>query len=717
MDDDSPGVNAEPKREAPPPPPRSASPVAEKKTVPAPKKPALPTKNKNLEEVDGVGAGALAAAGDHAAADVDAASTWAPSTPAPFAFLADVFESVADDTKRLVIAHKLTTAFRAVIRTTPADLLPAVCLCVNRVAPAHAGVELGVGDATLVRALAEATGRTEARVKAELATEGDLGKVAAAARATQRTMFKMAPLTIAGVHAAFRAIALTAGAGSAEKKRGLIKKLLAAAGEREAGYIVRGLQGKLRIGLAEQTVLTALAAAVELETGGAALDGGALANRLERAAAAVKRAYSQCPSYDELVPALLDVGCARVGERVTFTPGVPVKPMLAKPTAGVGEVLDRAAGGLIVAEYKYDGERAQVHVLPAIEEQDGGGASSSPSSSLSRVRIYSRNSENTTGKYPDVAAAVLAALAPGVTSLVLDCEVVAVDAATRAQIQPFQILSTRKRGDVALDKITVPVCLFPFDCLYKNGEPLLDAPLSERRAAMRASLVETPGRVQLAIGADCADVDAMAAFLDEAVAAGTEGLIVKALNSTYEPSRRSLHWLKLKKDYLDGVGDTFDVVVIGAWKGRGKRTGVYGAFLLAVYDDDKEEYQSISKIGTGFSEVQLAEAEAALAPHEIAGPRPYYAFPDSLAPDAWFAPHLVWEVKAADLSVSPAHKAAFGCIEAGKGISIRFPRLLRVRDDKRPEDATSADQVADMYKRQTLAQKAGGGKDGDDDFY
>lgn len=689
-------------------PSASASPVPKKPA--AAKKPAAVKASKHLEKVDGVGAGALAAAADHAAADVDAAVAWPKGEPVPFAFLADVFESVADDTKRFTIAHKLTTALRAVIRTTPGDLLPTVCLCVNKVAPAHAGLELGIGDATLIRALAEATGRTEARVKADLEATGDLGKVAASARAMQRTMFKLPPLTVASVHAGFRGIALTSGAKSAEKKRGLIKKLLAASGEMEAGYIVRGLQGRLRIGLAEQTVLTALAAAVEMEgVGGAALDGGALANRLERAAAAVKRAYSQCPSYDELVPALLTVGCARVGELVRFTPGVPVKPMLAKPTAGVGEVLDRAAGGAIVAEYKYDGERAQVHVLPVC----AGGAAGA----ASRVRIYSRNSENTTGKYPDVAAAVLAALAPGVTSLVLDCEVVAVDAATRTKIQPFQILSTRKRGDVTLDKITVPVCLFPFDCIYKNGEPLLDAPLAQRRDAMRSALVETPGRVQLAIGADCSDVDAMAAFLDEAVAAGTEGLIVKALDSTYEPSRRSLHWLKLKKDYLDGVGDTFDVVVIGAWHGRGKRTGVYGAFLLAIYDDDKEEYQSISKIGTGFSEAQLADAAATLADHEIGAPRPYYAFPDTITPDVWFAPHLVWEVKAADLSVSPAHKAAFGCIEAGKGISIRFPRLVRVRDDKRPEDATTADQVADMYKRQTLAQKAGGGKDGDDDFY
>ena len=419
----------------------------------------------------------------------------------------------------------------------------------------------------------------------------------------------------------------------------------------------------------------------------------------------MKRAFCECPSYDELVPALLEVGPARVNERVKFTPGVPVKPMLAKPATAASEVLDRAAGGVITAEYKYDGERAQVHVLEGVGE--GGGRKV--------VRIYSRNSEDTTGKYPDVAAAVVAALAPSTRTAVFDAEVVAVDAADRARILPFQVLSTRKRGDVDAKDVSVPVCLFAFDCLYLNGVPLLDKPLPERAAALASALVEAPGHVQFAVGARPSGVDDLAAFLDEAVAAGTEGLIVKTATSTYEPSKRSVNWLKLKKDYLDGVGDTFDVVVIGAWHGRGKRTGVYGAFLLAIHDGERDEYASICKVGTGFSEAVLSETAERLAPHVIPGPRPYYAFPDTLAPDVWFEPALVWEVKAADLSVSPVHKAAMGSIEPGKGVSIRFPRLVRVRDDKRPEDATSAEQVADMYRRQALCQKGRAAEE--DDYY
>jgi len=193
--------------------------------------------------------------------------------------------------------------------------------------------------------------------------------------------------------------------------------------------------------------------------------------------------------------------------------------------------------------------------------------------------------------------------------------------------------------------------------------------------------------------------------------------------------------IRLQQDYLDGVGDTFDVVVLGAWHGRGKRTGVFGAFLLAVYDARSETYQSISKIGTGFREEQLESIAGRLSSHVISGPRPYYSFGETLTPDVWFEPAVVWEVKAADLSVSPVHKAAVGLVDRGKGISIRFPRLVRERDDKKPEQATSAAQVADMYRRQALAMNqaevennngekrngggagGGGGGNDDDDYY
>lgn len=670
------------------------------KQAPAGKKKTSKKAAAGSSAVEGVGTGALAAAKLAVTVDVKKLVTWKEGAPVPYAFLAETFETIATTSKRLEIISALTSAFRAILAGTPGDLLPVVYLCTNRVAPAHAGIELGVGDAILIKALASATGRKESSIKSDYETSGDLGSVAASCRSAQRTLFTPAPLTIAAVLKTFREIAKESGQSSQERKKGLISKLLVASKGCEPGYIMRSLQAKLRIGLAEQSVLVAIAHAVLLHKEGAKDKDGKLADRLEQASQAVKAAYSECPSYDMLIPALLDHPLSELAAHVHFMPGVPVKPMLAKPTTGVGEVLDKFTDCEFTCEYKYDGERVQIHVL------DGG----------KTVHIYSRNAEDMTPRYPDILARLPSWLAPGTDSIVIDGEAVAWDP-EKAKILPFQVLSTRARKEVALADVKVQVCVYAFDCLYHNGASLLHEPLTKRRQLLHDSLVEVPGQLAQATTKISNDVEELEAFLNEAVDASTEGLIVKTLGDTYEPSRRSSHWLKLKKDYLAGVGDTFDVVPIGAFYGRGKRAGVFGAYLLAVYDDENEAYQTISKLGTGFSEEQLVQLADSLRPAIIPKPRSYYKYGESGGPDVWFEPTQVWEVKAADLSISPLHQAAMGLVEPGKGISIRFPRLVRVRDDKSPEDATTAGQVADMYRQQAVvaAEARSKAKAGDDD--
>ncbi|KAJ1694111.1 hypothetical protein LUZ63_010809 [Rhynchospora breviuscula] len=631
--------------------------------------------------------------------DPKKAAFWKPGEPVPFRFLAYALDLISNESGRIVITEILSNVFRTVMATTPGDLLATVYLAANRIAPPHEGIELGIGDAALIKALGEAYGRNDDQVKKQLKELGDLGLVAKMSRSSQGRMLsyfgnsqkkKSQNLTITKVLDTFRTIAKESGKDSQNKKREHIKALLVAATDCEPQYIIRLLQSKMRIGLAEKTVLVALAQASVYSEKSSKNQAS-----LDEAAGIIKQVYSVLPIYDKIVPELLKVGVLKLQEACDFSLGVPVGPMLAKPTKAVSEILDKFQGTEFTCEYKYDGERAQIHCM-----EDG------------TVEIYSRNAERNTGKYPDVVNAVSRFKKPTVKTFVLDCEIVAYDQ-EKHRILPFQVLSTRARKGVVISDIKVTVCTFGFDILYLNGQPLLQEPLKVRREHLYSSFEEIPGIFQFATAITSHDLEEIQKFLETAVNSSCEGLIIKTMDkdATYEPAKRSNNWLKLKKDYMDSVGDSLDLVPIAAFHGRGKRTGVYGSFLLACYDEQNEEYQTICNIGTGFSEAQLEERSASLRSKVISKPKAYYRYADTMNPDVWFEPSEVWEVKAADLSISPVHRAANGIVDPNKGISLRFPRLLRVRDDKNPEQATTSDQVADMYR----AQKINHANDNDDE--
>ncbi|XP_067330679.1 DNA ligase 1 isoform X2 [Channa argus] len=596
----------------------------------------------------------------------------------------------------------LSNLFRSVLLLSPDDLLCCLYLCLNQLGPAYLGMELGVGETVLMKAVAQATGRQLDKIKAEAQEKGDLGLVAESSRSNQRMMFQPASLTAGGVFRKLKEIASMSGNSAMNKKIDIIKGLFVACRFSEARYIVRSLAGKLRIGLAEQSVLSALSQAVCLTPPGqgippAVIDAGkgmsAESRRawIEEKSLILKQTYCEMPNYDVLIPVLLKEGIDQLPNHCKLTPGVPLRPMLAHPTKGVGEVMKKFDEAAFTCEYKYDGERAQIHILESGE-----------------VRIFSRNQEDNTSKYPDIIARIPKVKKDSVVSCVLDSEAVAWDR-EKKQIQPFQVLTTRKRKDVDASEIKVQVCVYAFDLLYLNGESLVRQPLCRRRALLKESFSEVEGEFVFARSINSNNTDTIAEFLEQSVRDSCEGLMVKTLekDATYEIAKRSHNWLKLKKDYLDGVGDTVDLCVIGAYLGKGKRTGTYGGFLLACYDDENEEFQSVCKIGTGFKDEDLEQHYKFLKEHILPKPRAYYRVDQSAEPDVWLDAVQVWEVKCADLSLSPIYKAAMGMVDPEKGISLRFPRFLRIRDDKKPEDATTGAQIADLYKKQQQIQNQG----------
>merc|ERR1712088_998873 len=567
-------------------------------------------------------------------------SFWNRDEATPFLALAKTLESIEATSSRLKTIEVLSNYLRSVMVQTPADLQPSVYMTLNRLAPAWEGIELGIGESLLIKAIANSTGRSAAQIKADMGKHGDLGLVAEQSRGGQRTMFQPKQLTVQAVFEKLREIAALTGHSSGTKKVEKIQALLVACRGSEARYLIRMLAGKLRIGLAEQSVLQALA-----------------------------QACVQTPPGQEYPPPKHTVHKNSDGEKL--------KEELARESLKLKTAY---------CEWKYDGERAQIHL-----HEDG------------KVNIFSRNQEDNTTKFPDIIARLKSSLTEGLKSAVLDCEAVAWDREKKS-IQPFQVLSTRKRKDAVEEEIKVQVCVFAFDLLFLNGESLVTKSFEERRQMLRDNFKAVEGEFQFAQSVDGNTTEEIQEALEESIKDNCEGLMVKTLDvdATYEIARRSHNWLKLKKDYLEGVGDTLDLVVLGGYLGKGKRAGKYGGFLLACYEPENEEYQSICKIGTGFTDEDLATHAAFFKDKVMEKPKAYYSFDSNLTPDHWFEPCQVWEVKCADLSISPVHRAATGIVDPSKGVSLRFPRFMRIRDDKKVEDATHAEQIAEMYNNQDI---------------
>lgn len=600
----------------------------------------------------------------------------------PYADVCNIFQEIESTSSRLSIIDICSNFFTRIVKEDSRNLVPTTYLFINKLGPDYEpGMELGLGEGLLMKTISESCGKSLVQVKNRYREMGDLGQIAMEARNVQPTMFKPKPLTVGEVFINLRNIANAQGKDSQNKKIKLIKRMLTACQGVEAKFLIRSLESKLRIGLAEKTVLTSLSNALLRHERG--LDVKPTDEVVDKAEQSIRDAFCQVPNYEIVINTCLEHGISQLSRHCQLTPGIPLKPMLAKPTKAITEVLDRFQGQLFVSEYKYDGERAQVHLLP-----DG------------TMRIYSRNGENMTERYPEIDIRDFLS-GSGTESLILDCEAVAWDK-EHNRILPFQVLSTRKRKDVDAKDVKVRVCLFAFDLLCHNGKPLINKSLRERQEELHKVTKPVDGEFRYATKLITANTEELQHFLDQSVKDSCEGLMVKMLDgpeSYYEPSKRSRNWLKLKKDYLNGVGDSLDLCVLGAYYGRGKRTGTYGGFLLGCYNQDTGEYETCCKIGTGFSEELLQQLYDRLKPTAMEAPVAFYVYDSAQQPDVWFEPSLLFEVLAADLSLSPVYKA--GSSQYDKGISLRFPRFLRIRDDKSVEEATSSEQVIDLYEAQS----------------
>jgi DNA ligase-1 len=582
--------------------------------------------------------------------------------------IVDVYEKIEATTKRLEMTDLLVN----LLRKTPKEVIDKVIyLTQGKLYPDYYGIEIGLAERLALRALSEASGITVSELEDKLSETGDIGLVAEYALQRRKiktlTEFlsssKKTQLTVLEVYNTLDEIAKTTGEGAQDKKIRLLAGILKKATPREGKYIMRTVTGRLRLGIADMTILDALAITFA---------------QSKDARAKIERAYNVSNDLGEVAKKLAEEGL-RGMDKIKIVIGRPIRPMLAERLSTAKEIMEKL-GGSLAAEYKYDGERIQAH-------KNG-----------DNVILFSRRSENITHHYPDVCELIRSGLKA--KEAVVEGEAVAVNTQT-GEFLPFQELMHRRRKygiEEAMEKY--PVTLFLFDVLYVDGEEMLDKPYLERRKKLEEIVIEGE-RVRIATSKIIKDPEELEKFFMEAVEIGCEGLVCKSIapDSIYQAGARGWLWIKYKRDYKSEMTDTVDLVVVGAFWGKGKRAGSYGALLMAAYDDETDTFKTVCKVGSGFTDEDLEKLPSILEPYKI--PHPHARVDAKLEADVWFTPAIVLEILGAEITLSPIHTCALNKIREGAGLAIRFPRFTgKYRTDKKPEDATTVNEIIEMYKMQ-----------------
>ncbi|KAJ8102239.1 hypothetical protein POJ06DRAFT_249165 [Lipomyces tetrasporus] len=620
--------------------------------------------------------------------------------PAPYALLTHLFTQVDATRSRIKIINGLTNFIRLLILLDKSALIAAVWLSTNAIGPPYTDLELGIGGSILSKALKTVSGISGPALKTLYDKYGDIGDVAFEAKVSVRTLVDPPRLSIKGVYDTLVQIAVAKGNKSQDLKQKLVEKLLIRGRGEEVRYLTRTFVQHLRIGAVRTTMLTALARAFTFAEYGP----GCAQDKLQKAEEVVRQCYARHPNYNDIVAALLESGVEKLVETCPMTLHIPILPMLGSITKDMSEMLLKVGNENteFACEFKYDGQRAQIHY-----DESG------------KLSIFSRHLELMTDKYPDLVDVLRShrVILDSTRSFILEGEIVAVDQSTGA-LRSFQSLSNRGRKDVQIASISVTVCLFVFDLMYLNGESLLNRPFRTRRELLRGSFTPTPHKFAYAESIDATplDQDAISTFFHSSIQSKCEGIMVKLLDSitptttatnkrtkpllsTYTPDLRHESWLKVKKDY-DSAADSLDLVPIGGWHGNGRKSNFWSPVLLAVRDPDTGIFQAVCKCMTGFTDAMYKEVRAKYDEDSINVMRVKPGdFETPLIPEYFWVPQEVWEIRFADVTLSPLYSAAQGIV-SDRGLSIRFPRFIRKRDDKGIEEASSPAFLAELYKRQ-----------------
>ncbi len=573
-----------------------------------------------------------------------------------FVKLAEVFQKLEGTTKRLEMFEILSSFFKKVDKE---EIDKVIYFCQEQLLPPFKGLELGMAEKMIERAIAKASGYSIEKIEAEYKKKGDLGFVAEAVlEKKQKMLIEKKKLHISDVYNMLYKIAETTGVGSVEKKIDMLVGLLSHCSPLEARYIVRFVQGRLRLGIGDPTIMDSLSQAIK-------------GDRTLRPD--IERAYNLCSDLGFVASILFKKGVKALKE-FKVTVGLPIRMALAERLPTAEDIIKKI--GRCAVETKYDGLRLQWHM------SDG------------KVEIFSRNQERMTHMFPDIVKGLKEQIKA--KSAIGEGEAVAFNEET-GEFFPFQVTIQRKRkhGVEAMAK-EFPLVLFNFDLLYLNGKDLTQESYEKRTKLLREIIKDGP-TIKVTERIIASKPEELEKFFEENIARGTEGIIAKRLDAVYQAGARNFNWIKLKRSYKGLLQDTIDVVVVGYFRGKGIRAkfGI-GALLACVYDEQTDTFKTIAKIGSGLSEEKWSEIRKLL--DKIKVDKKPARVDSEIVPDVWTEPKYVFTVRADEITKSPIHTA--GKTKTESGFALRFPRIEGWIRDKKPEDATTIKEIKEMFKMQ-----------------
>ena len=577
-----------------------------------------------------------------------------------FSIVAEIFEKMENTTKRI----ELTNILVELLKKTPKKIIPnAVYLLQGIIRPNFEGVELGIAEKLAIRAISKSSGLSIKKIEDDYRKVGDLGLTASnILKLKTQTTFTAEKITLERVYETLFKIAKLEGKGSQDLKMKHISSLLNDATPLEAKFVLKILLGTLRLGVAENTVMDALAIAFT----------GKKENK-ER----IENAYNVSSDLGKVSQMVATNGIDGI-KKFKISLFSPIRPMLADRVKSEKEAIKKMPE-LFSAEYKLDGERVQIH------------------KQANKIILFSRRLENITQYYPDIVENIGKSL--NVHEGVFEAEIVPINENT-GEFLPFQELMHRRRKYKLEQAVSqYPITVNFFDVLYFDKKDCLNLEYSERRKILE-KLVNEDNFSKLVPMLFVKNENEIEDFLENSINAGCEGLMLKTPSAPYRAGSRGSNWLKLKREYRNELGDSLDLIVIGAYFGRGRRTGLYGTLLLGTYNPEKDNFPSICKVGTGFTDESLDQLYQILSNNVTL--KKNSRIISEMEADVWLEPELVLEIVASEITLSPIHKTGLDLIRKNSGFALRFPKFTgKIRYEKAVEDASTVEEVLTLYKRQS----------------